>query len=119
MRSKGFVAGAVSAGLAALLASGCANALRDRTMTVIFRDTASQAQLESASAACAHAVPGITALPVAKPPSGTGGGGRAGAGGTIQFRIGGADDHDVAQLTDCLDEQPGVLAVQPPNDDMT
>lgn len=91
-------------------------------MTVIFRADTTQAQLEAASHACAHVVKGITALPVPKPAARSGSGAsnvRAGAGGQIQFRIGGADDHDVAKLTTCLNRQPGVLGVQPPNDDMS
>lgn len=125
MRTRRVAAGVLPAGIAILLTAGCANALRDRTMTVIFKDNASHADLVSASKACAHAAPGISALPVAKPPEasslGAGGNsaGQAATGGTIQFRIGGINDHDLAMLTNCLNKQAGVLAVQPPNDDMS
>lgn len=113
---------AVSIGVLALAAAGCANALHDRTMTVLFSASATEAQLQAASKACAHVVPGISALPVpsdAAASRGSAGLGRAGTGGTIRFRIGGADDHDIARLTTCLNRQPGVFAVQPPNDDMS
>jgi hypothetical protein len=100
-------------------ATGCSTGLSSRTLTVIFKDGTSQATLDAASAACAHVVPGISPAPTPTVPANSDAAGLAGNSNEVRFRVGGADDHDLALLTDCLQKQRGVLGVQPPNDDFS
>ena len=100
-----------------LAASGCASALRNRDLTVIFKTGTTNSQLAAASKACAHVTPQITPDPIPTPAGPAAN--LAGNKDEIRFHVGGADDRAIAQLTDCLDKQPGVLGVQPPDDDMS
>lgn len=98
--------------------SGCSGSLSHRQLTVYFRSGTPQTALDAAARACGHAAPGVSPAPNPTP-SGNSPAGLAGNTDEIRFFVGGADDHAIAQLTDCLHKQPGVIGVSAPNDDMS
>ncbi len=99
--------------------SGCSSELRNREMTVYFKAGTTKAELASASQNCGHIVPDVRPAPAPTAAPGQSNSGLAGVSDEIRFYVTDADDHDLAQVTDCLNSQPGVLGVQPPNDDMS
>jgi len=100
-----------------LLVTGCSSELKNRDMTVLFKAGTTKAQLAAAARNCGHIEPDIT--PVPEPSLNAVEQQLAGNNDQIRFHIGGADDHDVAKVTDCLSRQHGVIGVQPPDDDMS
>lgn len=84
-------------------ASGC-NATR-RELTVVFAADATRAQQAAALQACAGAAPHASPEPL---PTATTHSRQL----LVRFRIDSANDHDIAQLTTCLQRQRGVIGFQ-------
>jgi hypothetical protein len=99
--------------------TGCASVLRNRQLTVYFKAGTTNAQLAAASRICGHIEADINPAPNPTAAPGQSLAGLAGDTDEIRFYVHGADDHDLAQVTNCLNKQPGVVGVQAPDDDMS
>ena len=90
--------------------TGCNASLSKREIVVHFTSTATPAQHEAARAACATAAPHASPEPIVHNKFPT----------TrlqdVRFRVDKANDHDLAQLYNCLGKQPGVIGVSDPMD---
>jgi len=90
--------------------AGCNASLSKREAVVHFTSSASEAQHVAAREACATAAPHVSPEPIVHNKYAT----------TriddVRFRIDKADDHDLAQLYNCLAKQPGVIGVSDPMD---
>jgi len=92
------------------LISGCnTSSLTKREVVVYFDDGASQSDHVNTLNACAHVAPDVHAEPISKSTL------PANEVGNVRFRIDHADDKDIALLTECLDNQPGVKGFDIPD----
>jgi len=93
-----------------IVLTGCNASLSKREIVVQFEPTASEAQHAAAREACAAATPKASPEPIVHNKFAT----------TriddVRFRVDKANDHDLAQLYNCLSHQPGVLGVSDPMD---
>jgi hypothetical protein len=100
---------ATAAGLVIGL-SGCnASALTKVEMVVYFKPNAPLSDHEAALKACGHVSPEAVPEPIVKSTLVSDGV------GDVRFRIDHADDKELAELTECLNRQPGVLGVDTPD----
>jgi hypothetical protein len=100
----------LGAAVVALALSGCNASLGKREIVVQFKPTASEAQHAAAREACATATPKASPEPIVHNKYAT----------TriddVRFRVDKANDHELAQLYNCLSRQPGVIGVSDPMD---
>ena len=93
-----------------VLVTGCNASLSKREIVVHFSSSATETQHAAARTACAAAAPHVSPEPIVHNSYAT----------TriddIRFRVDKADDHDLAQLYNCLSRQPGVIGVSDPMD---
>lgn len=89
---------------------GCNASLSKREIVVQFAPSASPADHVAARAACATAAPRVSPEPIVhtRYPSTEI--------NDVRFRVDHANDHDLAQLYNCLGRQPGVVGVTDPMD---
>jgi hypothetical protein len=102
---------ASAAGLVFGLAGCNASALTKVEMVVYFKPNAPISDHEAALKACGHVSPQAVPEPIIKSTLVSDGV------GDVRFRIDHANDKELAELTECLNRQPGVLGVDTP--DMT
>lgn len=103
---------AVCASVAGLLAaaSGCnAASLSKVELVVYFTQNAPLADHTAALKACAHVTPETVPEPIVKSRFVSDGV------GDVRFRIDHANDKEIAELTECLNKQPGVAGVNTPD----
>jgi hypothetical protein len=107
----------VGLGLSSVLAAtvagsltGCNPVLSKREIVVHFTQSATEAQHRAALTACTGVAPHTSPEPIVHDRY------ASSLVDDIRFRVDKADDHDLAQLFDCLGKQPGVLGVSDPED---
>lgn len=94
----------------AVLLTGCNAALSKREIVVQFTSSATAAQHAAARAACATAAPHASPEPIVHNHY------LSTHVADVRFRVDKANDHDLAQLYECLSRQPGVVGVSDPMD---
>jgi hypothetical protein len=96
---------AVAAGV-----TGCNDsALTKVELVVYFNQNAPLSDHAAALKACAHVTPEAIPEPIVKSTI------ASDAVGDVRFRIDHADDKELAELTECLNKQPGVAGVDTPD----
>ena len=101
--------GVVAAGAAAVL-SGCnSSSLTKRELVVYFQQNAPQSEHVAALHACGHVTPAAVPEPIGKSNL------LSNSVGDVRFRIDHADDKQIAELTECLNKQPGVVGFDIPD----
>ena len=93
-----------------VLAAGCNASLGNREVVVHFQSSATPAEHAAARVACATAAPHASPEPIVHNKF------ASTRIDDVRFRVDKADDHDLAQLYNCLAKQPGVLGVSDPMD---
>lgn len=110
MRRLTRVTAAVLVAGTALGMGGCNPASSRVTLSVYFKSGTTSAQLQHAQQACTGVAPNTQPEPL---PAASGSAAQlAGNQDEIRFLVSHANDHDLAQLTNCLSKQPGVSGVQ-------
>jgi hypothetical protein len=95
---------------ALVVLSGCnTSSLTKREVVVYFQQNAPQSEHVAALHACAHVTPAAVAEPIGKSDL------LSNSVGDVRFRIDHADDKQIAQLTECLNKQPGVVGFDIPD----
>jgi hypothetical protein len=90
--------------------SGCNDsALTKVELVVYFNQDAPQSDHAAALKACSHVTPETVPEPLVKSTI------AADTVGDVRFRIDHADDKEIAELTECLNKQPGVAGVDTPD----
>jgi hypothetical protein len=103
------VACAVAAGSLVAL-SGCnSSSLTKQELVVYFQQGAPQSDHVAALHACAHVTPAAVPEPIVKSNL------LSNSIGDVRFRIDHADDKQIAELTECLNKQPGVVGFDIPD----
>jgi hypothetical protein len=103
------VAAAIAAGLALVLAGCNTSALTKRELVFYFSPNATQAEHKAALTACED----VTPEAVPEPFDTTGP--TADLIGDVRFRIDHADDKAIAEVEDCMNNQPGIAGVDIPD----
>lgn len=93
-----------------VLLTGCNASLSKREIVVHFTSDATEAQHAAARTACANAAPHASPEPIVHNKF------ASTRIDDIRFRVDKANDHDLAQLYNCLGRQPGVIGVSDPLD---
>jgi hypothetical protein len=107
--ARGAVALGVSCAVAAAV-TGCNPILSKREVVVHFTLTATPEQHRAAQAACTGVAPHTHPEPIVHDKY------ASSRVADVRFRVDKANDHDLAQLYNCLGRQPGVLGVSDPQD---
>ncbi|MDQ1696942.1 MAG: hypothetical protein QOJ03_2295 [Frankiaceae bacterium] len=89
---------------------GCNAAFGKREIVVHFTTEATSAQHRDALTACTGAAPHTSPEPIVHSKY------ASSRVADVRFRVDRANDHDLAQLYNCLGKQPGVLGVSDPLD---
>jgi hypothetical protein len=96
--------------VAAIAVSGCnTSAFTKVELVVYFKPNAPTSDHAAALKACAHAAPNATPEPIVKSTL------VSDSVGDVRFRIDHANDKDIALLSECLNQQPGVLGIDTPD----
>lgn len=93
-----------------ILLTGCNAALSKREIVVHFTQTATEAQHAAAREACATVTPEASPEPIVHNRF------ASTRVDDVRFRVDNANDHELAQLFNCLAKQPGVVGVSDPLD---
>jgi hypothetical protein len=110
VRTRLLALGVVAAGLVVSL-SGCnASSLSKVELVVYFGPNAPQSDHIAALRACSHVSPETVPEPIE-----TASNLASDVVGDVRFRIDHANDKEIAQLTECLNKQPGVVGVDTPD----
>jgi hypothetical protein len=104
------ISAAVVAGVGVLALAGCNDAALTKTeMVVYFNQNAPESDHAAALKACGHVTPQTVPEPLVK------GNLASDNVGDVRFRIDHANDKELAELTECLNKQPGVAGVDTPD----
>ena len=96
--------------LCATAAAGCNASLSNREIVVHFTPEATATEHRDALDACARAAPHASPEPIVHTSY------ASSRVEDVRFRVDKANDHDLAQLYECLGRQPGVVGVSDPLD---